>query len=166
MLDIAQRRAGCLQRTLTPMNGFTWNKESEGWFARHKLSNGQFCMIAFYRWYYSRSVEYYVAFAVANKKKNLNGWFNGTKEDNITLKMMGRCGIEALLWCRDKLLEFEREVRIEDSMDTKICVGGADSKRFRMYERALSRYGYRKVKTNWGEWLMVKFLQKEDTCCG
>ena len=80
--------------------------------------------------------------------------------------MTGRCGIEALLWCRDKLLEFEREVRIEDSMDTKICVGGADSKRFRMYERALSRYGYRKVKTNWGEWLMVKFLQKEDTCCG
>lgn len=140
------------------MNGFTWDKESEGYYARHRLSNGQFCMIAFYRWYYSRSVEYYVAFVVADKKKNLNGWFNGTKEDNITLKMTGRCGIEALLWCRDKLLEFEREVHRENSRDTKICVGGADAKRFRMYEKALSRYGYQKDKTTWGEWLMVKFL--------
>lgn len=52
---------------------FTWDSESEGYYKRHKLSNGQFCQIGFYRWNGSRSTEYHVAFAVADKKKNLNG---------------------------------------------------------------------------------------------
>ena len=52
---------------------FTWDSESEGYYRRHRLSNGQFCQIAFYREEYSRATEYYVAFAVADKKKHLNG---------------------------------------------------------------------------------------------
>lgn len=143
------------------MTGFTWDRESEGYFARHRLSNGQFCMIGFFEFETSRAIAYYVAFAVADKKKALNGWFNGSSDDNITLKMTGRCGVEALYWCRDKLLEFEDWVRHPKHMDVKIVVGGEDSKRFRMYERALKRYGYSKVWDG-GEWAMVKFLQRED----
>lgn len=139
------------------MTGFTWNRDSGGYFARHRLSNGQFCMIGFYQYETSRAVEYHVAFAVADKKKTLNAWFNGTAGDTITLKMTGRCGLEALYWCRDKMLEFEQEVHRCSHIDTKIVVGAEDSKRFRMYERALSRYGYHKVRFgSW--WEIVKFL--------
>ena len=86
---------------------FTWDSESEGYYKRHKLSNGQFCQIGFYRWNGSRSTEYHVAFAVADKKKNLNGWFNQTKDDNLTLRTTGRCGVEALFWARDMLLNLK-----------------------------------------------------------
>ena len=146
-----------------PINGFRWDRESEGYYARHRLSNGQFCMVAFYRFQTGRSTEYHVAFAVADKKKTLNAWFDGTKGNNIELKMTGRCGVEALFWCRDKILEFEREVHREQNKDTKICVSGEDSKRFRLYERALTRYGYQKVRTTYG-WFMVKFLGEKGGC--
>ena len=116
-------------------------------------------MIGFYRHEAPRTTEYHVAFAVADKKKTLNAWFNSTSEDTITLKMTGRCGLEALYWCRDKLLEFEREVYPHRSIDTKIVVTAEDSKRFRMYERALARYGYRKVKYG-NEWEIIKLLPK------
>lgn len=142
------------------MTGFTWNREVEGYFARHRLSNGQFCMVGFYRYETQRATEYHVAFAVADKKKTLNAWFNGTAGDTITLKMTGRCGLEALYWCRDKLLEFEREVYRNRNRDTKIVVTAVDSKRFRMYERALSKYGYHKVRYG-SKWEIVKFLPKE-----
>lgn len=108
----------------------------------------------------SRTTEYHVAFAVANKKKTLNAWFNGTSGDTITLKMTGRCGLEALYWCRDKLLEFEYEVYQHRSVDTKIVVTAEDSKRFRMYERALARYSYQKVKYG-NKFEIIKFLPRE-----
>lgn len=142
------------------MDGFTWNKECESYFSRHRLSNGQFCMIGLYRYEASRTTEYHVAFAVANKKKTLNAWFNGTSGDTITLKMTGRCGLEALYWCRDKLLEFEYEVYQHRSVDTKIVVTAEDSKRFRMYERALARYSYQKVKYG-NKFEIIKFLPRE-----
>lgn len=142
-------------------SNFTWNSESEGYYRRHRLSNGQFCQIAFYRYEYSRSTEYYVAFAVADKKKHLNGWFDQTKYDRISGKCTGRCGIEALAWARDMLLEFEDWVYIDKNEDTKIVVEGADSRRFRMYEKALSKYGYKKIREPAG-WAMVKFIHRED----
>lgn len=112
-------------------------------------------MIAFYRFYRSRSVEYQVVFAVADKKKALNGYFDQTKDNNISLKYTGRCGAEALIWCRDKLLEFENEVFLSETFETKIVVYGEDHRRFRFYERALTRYGYEKKLTDNG-WAMVK----------
>lgn len=146
---------------MAPCSDFTWDKESEGWYSRHRLSNGQYCMVGFFRHHMNRATCYYVAFAVADKKKNLNGWFNNDRNNTIECKMTGRCGAEALFWCRDKLLDFEEFVYKERSCDTKIVVQGADSKRFRMYERALSRYGYKKSYI-YGGWSMVKTLEKED----
>ena len=142
---------------MEPASSFTWNKESEGFYSRHKLSNGQYCMVDFFRFHTKRATCYYVAFAVADKRKNLNGWFENNKNNNIEYKMTGRCGVEALLWCRDRLLEFEEFVPTDKVEDTKIVVCATDSKRFRMYEKALSRYGYRKVFMD-GCWSMVKTL--------
>ena len=83
---------------------------------------------------------------------------NQTKDDNLTLRATGRCGVEALFWARDMLLEFEKYIFLRETEDTKIVVQGEDSRRFRLYERALSRYGYRKVKFQDG-WEMVKFIE-------
>ena len=136
---------------------FTWDSESEGYYRRHRLSNGQFCQIAFYRYEYSRSTDYYVAFAVANKKKHLNGWFDQSQDDKLTMKYTGRCGLEALLWAKNMILEFEEWVYKEPNKHTKIVVEGEDSKRFRMYEKALVKYGYKKIREPRG-WAMVKFI--------
>lgn len=56
------------------------------------------------------------------------------------------------------LLEFEKYIFLRETEDTKIVVQGEDSRRFRLYERALSRLGYRKVKFQDG-WEMVKFIE-------
>ena len=141
---------------------FSWDKESEGYYLRHRLSNGQFCQIGFYRWYNCRSTEYHVAFAVADKKKNLNGCFNQTKDDNLTLRMTGRCGVEALFWARDMLIEFEKYISSRETDDVKIVIEGEDPRRFRLYERALLKYGYSKVKALDG-WQMIKFIRHRDT---
>jgi hypothetical protein len=53
-------------------------------------------MVAFYRFYRSRSVEYHVVFAVADKKKALNGYFDQTKDNNISLKYTGRSALRLL----------------------------------------------------------------------
>lgn len=58
------------------------------------------------------------------------------------------------------LLEFEKYIFLSETEDTKIVVQGEDSRRFRLYERALSRYGYRKVKFQDG-WEMVKFIKRK-----
>lgn len=122
------------------------------YICRHKLSNGQYCMIAFYE--YSNEIcdriDYNVVFAVANKKKQLYGFFNGTKEDNITLKSTGHCGLEALVWARRAILDFE-EFIIEQARywnythSISISVAGEDNRRFNAYKKGLSRYGFREV---------------------
>lgn len=95
------------------------------------------------------------------KKKALNGYFDQTKDNNISLKYTGRCGAEALIWCRDKLLEFENEVFLSETFETKIVVYGEDHRRFRFYERALTRYGYEKKLTDDG-WAMVKRVRRSN----
>ena len=142
---------------------FTYDSQNWVYYARHKLSNGQYCMIAFveYRYGYSRTLEYYVIFAVADKKKNLNGYFNGDKNNNLTLKMTGTCGAEALCWARDMLHEFEKIVaekakRGRDD-EVKICVMGEDGRRFRCYAKYLQRHGYRITSTQWGLGLIRSF---------
>lgn len=131
------------------LGDFELDRENDMFWQRHKLSNGQFCMIGFERIMNNcEDVEdYNVVFAVADKKKQLRGFFNGSSENTITLKSTGRCGIEALVWARDKILEFEEEMQGYEghNVTISIMVAGEDSRRFRLYERALSRYGYKKV---------------------
>ncbi len=148
---------GSKSSSMNTKSEFTWDQESNGWYARHRLSNGQYCMIAFFQCYTSRAIYYYVAFAVADKKKSLNGWFSENKNNNIECRMTGRCGVEALFWCRDRILEFEKFVHRDKTYNTKIVVQGADAKRFRLYEKGLSRYGYKKSFMG-GGWSMVKSL--------
>lgn len=141
---------------------FTWDKESETYYRRHKLSNGQYCMIGFQRWRTDFQTIYYVVFCVADKKKHLNGYLNQTKDDRITLKSTGRCGLEALIWAYKMMQEFEEWIYIAPSWKVRIAVTGEDSRRFRMYERALSRRGWHK-EFLYGVWTMVKEIRHDQS---
>lgn len=140
---------------------FSYDIENDMWWCRHKLSNGQYCMIGFED--FSDDVDkvsnYNVVFAVADKKKQLRAWFENSKNSNITLKSTGRCGVEALFWARDRILDFER-LCATSTHTSIIWVTGEDSRRFHLYERALSRYGYTKVPSPWRDgsygWYMRK----------
>ena len=132
---------------------FTYDRKSGGYYARHKLSNGQYCMIGLMEYYNNRTTDYWVVFAVANKKKNLNGYFDETKDNNITLKMTGTCGVEALFWAKKML--------IESGEKSKIIVTGEDARRFHLYERALPRLGYYKSCVD-GQMAMIKTFYAED----
>ena len=148
----------------------TYDFRNRTYWCRHKLSNGQYCMIAFEE--FSDTINRYkgsnfnVAFVVADKKKQIRAWFDGTKDNTISLKSTGRCGVEALFWARDRILEFEEMAAageiIPCSHGVTIWVSGEDSRRFHMYERALSRYGYSKVPSPWPDdftWYMRKTIK-------
>lgn len=139
---------------------FTWDKENESYICRHRLSNGQYCMIGFQRWSDDFQTLYSVVFCVADKKKHINGYFNASKEDRITLKITGRCGLEALTWCYKMLNEFEAGVYVPLTHRVRLVVTGEDKRRFHMYERALSRRGWRK-ELLYGQWMMVKEVSRE-----
>lgn len=143
---------------------FTYDHENGMFYARHKLSNGQYCMIAFIEYERSRGAEYYVVFAVANKKKNLTGYFDENKNNNLTLKMTGTCGVEALFWAKRMLLQFERDVlprRMGENEQAKIVVIGEDARRFQFYEKALPRLGYYKSCVD-GSMAMIKTFEAGD----
>ena len=140
---------------------FTWVSEDQAYYARHCLSNGQYCQIAFRECRLKRYTQYHVVFAVADKKKNLNGYFSESKENNLSLKMTGKCGVEALYWCKDMLVSFENDVAHDRHEDVKIVVFGEDARRRKFYEKALPRLGFVRENTPWG-FAMVKTFKKED----
>lgn len=143
------------------MNGFEWDSKGNAYRKRHKLSNGQYCEVRFYKNGSDYETIYYVAFAVANKKKNLSGWFAETRDNNITLKSTGRCGLEALVWCYHAITEFEQGLSEQVSASNwkiKLAIIGEDHRRFQMYEKALSKKGYCKVFL-YGEWTMIKTVK-------
>lgn len=114
----------------------------------------------FQRWTDDYQTLYYVVFCVADKKKHLNGYLNASKENRITLKITGHCGIEALVWCYKMLKEFEEGVYVPRSHRVRLAVMGDDKRRFHMYERALSRRGWHK-EFLYGQWTMVKEVSRE-----
>lgn len=151
---------------------YGYDRKNDIFFVPHTLSNGQHCMIGFTHEGddFKRRSDFYVCFGIANKRKSVKGFFYGTKDNDITLKSTGRSGIEALKWARDRILEFEEVLSYECERDAcwlgdavTIRVAGEDSRRFRMYERALSKYGYRKVKGEKDDypWYMVKTIRRE-----
>lgn len=132
------------------LSDFEYEEDEDIYWRRHKLSNGQFCMIIFERGCSDCGdvEDYNVAFAVANKKKQLKGYFNCSKDNTITLKSTGTCGLEALRWARDTIFEFEDAISKEyqgQHLTINIMLSGEDARRFRVYEKALSKFGYKKV---------------------
>jgi hypothetical protein len=91
---------------------------------------------------YQNFIGYSVGFAIANKRKQIRNWLD-EKPNNLELHYTGRCGIEGLVWAKKQLKEFEmftldkyphKLIRIE--------IEGTNSKRMRVYRKALKDYKY------------------------
>lgn len=135
---------------------FSWDVTHECYLKRHRLSNNQCCLITFYRDYGTNGAEYQVGFAVGDKRKDVDAYLlGGNDARRIDCKTVGTCGLEALVWARQTILEFETYVK----KPAKIIIFGADNKRLRVYERAMKRHGYHKCMYL-GRWCVMKKLER------
>lgn len=135
---------------------FSWNENYKCYYKRHQLSNNQCCLITFYLDCDSLSDEYQIGFAVGDKRKDVDAYLLGGKDARrIDCKTVGTCGLEALAWARQTILEFETYVK----KPAKIIIFGADNKRLRVYERAMKRHGYHKCMY-FGSWCVMKKLER------
>lgn len=142
------------------MNCFDWKLDIKNkvYFCRHKLSNNQFCQMWIFYEEIKNHTNYYVAFAVASKKRDLIRWIEESK-NNISLKSTGKCGAEALIWGRNAIVDFEKFVKEEPHKGyAKIYISGEDKKRQQMYERYFVRLGYKR-EIYYGSYYMVKVIQ-------
>lgn len=142
---------------------FELTKDRNAYRSTHKLSNGQVCEIRFHHWQYNKFDDFYVGFAVANKKKQLAKFFCEDSDARcIDLKCTGTCGLEALLWARQQIKDFEEFIsdwykENDYKIPIRITVRGDDSRRFRVYKRGLKNLGYKETITDCGR-AMVKML--------
>lgn len=112
-----------------------------GYYAITKLKNNQTATIVFYRHESQRSFAFYVAFAIANKRKHIRKWLDGS--DNLTNLSTGKGGLEGLIWAKNQLLEFEEFIKQEGkSVKAAICITWTNNRRRDIYEHYLKRIGY------------------------
>lgn len=86
----------------------------------------------------------YLVFAIADKKKYLRGYFTESR-GNITLKSTGKCGLEGIMYAKNKILELEEILKDEGYENCTIVIAGEDKRRERIYEKAAKKYGYKRV---------------------
>lgn len=112
-----------------------------GYFKTYKLKNNQTASIFFIREIYSKCTEYHIVFAISNKKKYIKQWLLD-KKDVLSDKITGTCGLEGLIWAKNEIISFENFIK-EREQSIVICIGWEDNRRRNVYERALSKYGYK-----------------------
>jgi hypothetical protein len=123
----------------------SWYVDSEklGYFSETTLKNGQIAMMFFGRCNPDvRNDVYNIAFAIADKKKEITNWIN-SKEDKFNTSMTGRDGIEGLIWAKQQIILFESYLK-NDRFPTPVIleVSWLDKKRKEIYKRALCRLGF------------------------
>lgn len=123
---------------------FRENFKEHYYYKRHQLSNKQVCELRMYQYRAKDCTQFCVAFVVANKKKHIAAWFGdyggGTRVD---MKTTGKAGIEPLMWCKEQLLLFQKQIvrHYRKYERIKIVIYATDAKRFHAY-RYMKRYGY------------------------
>lgn len=122
---------------------FDYDKEYGYYYKYHTLSSGQTCMIAFVKFEYDRRIDYYVCFAIANKKKQLREWFHEEGSGNLDTETTGKCGMEGLIWAFqqvEKAISYFHSDR--SSKDRFLIVSGSTPRRYRIYKHFLKRLGF------------------------
>lgn len=138
-----------------------YDKEHMRWIEYKKLSNGQTAIIAFNKnWMHEigNGNDYSVAFAIANKKKVLKQWIDGSGYGDLDMTTTGSCGVEGLLWAYEMIKYF-----IENRLykDDRIIVFGSDARRFRIYQHFLTRrLGFEKICDPYWGICLAKTLNK------
>lgn len=123
-----------------------------GYSSTTKLSNNQTATMIFYRHKFTRGSMFYVAFAIANKRKQIKQWLDGSS--NLYNQSTGKCGLEGLLWAKSQLLEFEEFIR-DRKEKCSIVICWTDNRRRDIYRHYLTRIGY-KMEFRYGGKCLVK----------
>ncbi len=81
---------------------------------------------------HKKTIYYEITLKIQHKRKQ-----------NVFLKQIGKCGLEGLLWAKNKIIEFEEFIKTKNTDKTiKIVCGWDDNRRRNIYERSLSKLGY------------------------
>ena len=110
-----------------------------GYYKTHRLKNNQTIGIYFWKHEFSKSNEYVILLAIANKKKHLRQLILGEK-DILTDHETGKCGLEGLLWGKKQIVEFEKSNYCNNG-DT-ISVYWTDNRRRDVYKYGLKKLGF------------------------
>lgn len=138
--------------------------QNDCYIDRTQLSNGQTACIVFDKYYMSDSndIAFNVVFAIANKKKQIRQWMNGTGYGSLDMQITGNCGIEGLAWAAARLKEFESICKVRYASYTRkvlIIITGSDMRRYKTYARYLTKHGYREANDPiWGKCLMKSIM--------
>lgn len=117
----------------TPPTDESWGFYSE----RKKLKNGQMCEIKIYEKVCKNQVLYPIVFAIADKKKQLKAYLDGTNGgEKICLHCTGK-SLEGLIWAKNQILNFKPQKA------GKIFITGEDKRRYQVYKRVLLKYGFK-----------------------
>lgn len=127
---------------------------SDDWYTRKKLANGKTAMVAMQR---DETVNtampyFYVALAIVKKRKQT---YTSDVFDN---RITGDGSLEGLLFAKQALIDFEERFSLPQFT---IAVAGSDGRRQRVYERYLTRLGYRKERVD-GQLVMVKRINRKE----
>jgi len=114
------------------------------------LSDNNKIAITFYKEYNevkkNSIIFYQIYLRIKHKRKN-----------NVTLKQTGKCGLEGLIWAKNKIIEFEEYIKTIDKDKRKIIlVGWDDNRRRNVYHKGLKNIGYK-----YGFMFDKKYLFKE-----
>lgn len=121
----------------TEKNNFLWDTEEECYVISDKLSNNQFIEIQFQEEWTSKKFFYNVYLTISNKRKS---------KDNNFKKTTGKCGLEGLLWAKNKIIDFEDFIKESDMHNERpvyVYVQWDDNRRRNTYERGLKNLGYK-----------------------
>lgn len=114
------------------------------YYERKRLENGQVCELRIYEDIRKKSIIYYVAFAIANKKKDLTAYLDSKRgSEKLCLHSTGKT-LEGLMWAKNQILNFK------PSKHGKITIAGEDKRRYHTYKTALAKYGFKEENTQYG----------------
>lgn len=119
----------------------TWNSEEKMFSDKLKLPSGQTVCIMFQQSWGKSVVYFSIGLEIYHKRKQVLNLYN---------KQTGKDGLTGLIWAKNKILEFEDYLKSEESrysiynypMAIIYCTW-TDNQRRRVYERGLSRIGFK-----------------------
>lgn len=130
----------------------TYDRKTQCWYEYGKLSDGKTAVIVFdknYRRDIGSESDYFVSFAISNKKKYLKQWITDEGRGNLDHEITGSGNTEGLVWAFNRLKYFIEEHLYRND---RIIIQGSDNRRFRIYEHFLgTRLGFKKIRDPfWG----------------
>lgn len=142
---------------------FDWN---DVYYDYTKLSNKQIACIFFYQiiGYQpnadgTKCTTYKIGFGIGKSRKQIFKNFIGHNNHFghfMYLNSTGHCGLEGLLWAKNKILEFEKWIIANSTDHIQIFVGADDERRLRVYKRGLLKSGY---EVHFNGYQLVKYLE-------